>query len=138
MRESKKKSQDIFLNLFSIKWKWKHNLPIRVWKFVVKAILRRNFSYEAKPGSLKRSVRLISTSQVKKKREWTQISDIRNEKKGHHYKSHEHQKGNKGIPWITLCPQIGHLDEMDQFLERDNLPKFSPEETDECEQASVC
>lgn len=67
-------------------------------------------------------------SLAKRKREKTQITSEMEE--GTSLPSPWILKDNKGIPWITLCPQFDNLKERDQFSERHTVLKFTQRETD--------
>ena len=52
-------------------------------------------------------------------------------KRRYHHRSHGHYKDNKRILQTTLIHKFDNLDEMDQFLEKHNLPKLIQKEIDD-------
>ena len=65
-----------------------------------------------------------------KKKEWTQINEIRNER-GEITTNATETKNHRQILWTVICQQkLDNLEEMDKFVETYSLPKLSQEETD--------
>lgn len=57
----------------------------------------------------------------------TQITNMRNERRGNHYLSHGHLKDTKGILGTILCPKFNNVGKMNQFHEIHKLPKLRQE-----------
>ena len=81
-----------------------------------------------KAGSLKNKIDKPLARLIKKKRERTQISKIRNEKEEVTTDTTEIQRIIRDYYMLLYANKMENLEEMDKFLERYNLPRLNQDE----------